>query len=92
MPLRSPSAAVFVSAIGIALQKERQKAGLSQQELADMSGLHRTYISDIERRARNFSISTYFKLAIALGVQPSQLMKEVETLVEGGHEKPVRLT
>ena len=83
MPLRS-SAAVFVSAIGIALQKQRQKAGLSQQELADISGLHRTYISDIERRARNFSISTYFKLALALGVQPSQLMKDVEALVEGG--------
>lgn len=82
MPLRSPTAAVFVSAIGIALQRQRQKAGLSQQELADMSGLHRTYISDIERRARNFSISTYFKLALALNVKPSQLMKEVESLVE----------
>ncbi|BAP55538.1 XRE family transcriptional regulator [Thioploca ingrica] len=46
----------------------RQKKKFSQEELADRSGLHRTYISSVERAKRNISIDNIEKLANALEV------------------------
>lgn len=44
----------------------RKKGGVSQESLADLAGLDRTYISDIENGKRNVSIETIFKIAEAL--------------------------
>lgn len=52
----------------------RKKKELSQEELASKSGLHRTYISDIERGDRNVSLKNVEKLAKALGLKPSELL------------------
>ena len=52
----------------------RNRLGLSQEDLADAAGLHRTYISGIERGIRNPSISIVAKLAKALGVEPADLL------------------
>lgn len=49
---------------------------ISQEELADICGLHRTYISDIERGTRNVSIDNIEKIADGLGVRPSQLLED----------------
>lgn len=49
---------------------------LSQEELADICGLHRTYISDIERGTRNISVDNIEKIADGLGVEPSQLLED----------------
>lgn len=49
---------------------------LSQEELADICGLHRTYISDIERGTRNVSIDNIEKIAKGLDVEPSVLLEE----------------
>lgn len=54
----------------------RQTENISQEELADLCGLHRTYISDIERMNRNVSIDNIEKIALALKVSPSELLKE----------------
>lgn len=54
----------------------RLKSDLSQEKLAFMSGLHRTYVSSIECRARNISIDSIEKIARALDVLPSQLFME----------------
>lgn len=51
----------------------RKEKGISQEELAFRSGLHRTYISDIERGARNVSLKNIEKIAKALGVK-SQIL------------------
>ena len=51
----------------------RQLKGISQEKLADLAGLHRTYISDLEREKRNISISNIEKIAIALNVEPYTL-------------------
>ncbi|MDB6033479.1 MAG: helix-turn-helix domain protein [Verrucomicrobiales bacterium] len=51
----------------------RSELGISQEELAGRSGLHRTYISDVERGARNVSLKTIEKLAIALEISVSAL-------------------
>ncbi len=54
----------------------RMTAHISQEELADLCGLHRTYISDIERCNRNVSIDNIEKLANALNVSASDLLAE----------------
>jgi transcriptional regulator with XRE-family HTH domain len=44
--------------------------------LADLAGLHRTYVGSIERSERNISIDNIAKLADALGVAPSKLLED----------------
>jgi len=63
---------------GIILQSERKKNGLSQEKLAELAGLHRTYISDLERGIRNPTITTIFTLCKALNTTPSELLKGFE--------------
>ncbi|OGH94280.1 MAG: transcriptional regulator [Candidatus Magasanikbacteria bacterium RIFOXYD2_FULL_41_14] len=58
---------------GNRLRELRKQKSLSQEDLAFKSGLHRTYISDIERGSRNLSIKNIEKIAKALGLQPKAL-------------------
>jgi len=46
----------------------RRTRGLSQQQLANKTGLHRTYISGVERGQRNVSLLNIHRIAAALGV------------------------
>ncbi|MDE0374272.1 MAG: helix-turn-helix transcriptional regulator [Rhodospirillales bacterium] len=55
----------------------RTSAGISQEELADRAGLHRTYISSIERAQRNVSLENIFLIAEALGATPAELLKPI---------------
>jgi len=57
------------------LKEIRTQKGLSQEKLAFKSGLHRTYISDIERGARNVSLVNIEKISKALGISNSELLK-----------------
>lgn len=57
------------------LRKLRQEIGISQEELAEKCGLHRTYIGSIERSERNITLQTLEKLAVNLGVSPLDLLK-----------------
>ena len=52
---------------GTAVRTRRKNLGISQEELAGRAGLHRTYVADIERGARNLSLANIEKLAHALG-------------------------
>ncbi len=56
------------------LRQLRQDKGWSQEAFADEAGLHRTYVSDLERAARNPTISVVEKLATALDVAPGRLL------------------
>lgn len=56
------------------LKSHRLSVGISQEELADRAGLHRTYVSSIERAKRNISLESIFALATALGVRPAELV------------------
>lgn len=58
------------------LRRLRTDIGLSQEELAERAGLHRTYVSSIERGERNVSVVNICLLAEALGVEPSELLKQ----------------
>ena len=57
------------------LRRAREKAGLSQEALGDLCGLHRTEISFLERAQREPRLSTIVKLAKALRMKPSDLLK-----------------
>jgi len=61
-----------------ALRQLRQEKGLSQEELADRAGLHRTYISQIERGIKSPSLRSLERIARALDVQLSTLIKKME--------------
>jgi transcriptional regulator with XRE-family HTH domain len=52
----------------------REQKGWSQDDLSEVSGLHRTYISGIERGKRNPTVSVVSKIANALGTAPSSLL------------------
>lgn len=56
------------------LRKIRQIQGLSQEKLADLCDLHRTYVSSVERGERNITVDNMERLAIALGVDIRELL------------------
>jgi len=56
------------------LRRLRHAKGWSQEEYADRAGVHRTYVSDLERGARNPTITVVEKLAQALQVNIGQLL------------------
>jgi transcriptional regulator with XRE-family HTH domain len=55
----------------------RHKRGISQEQLAELSGLHRTYIGAIEREERNVTLVTLEQVASALGVSCAALLTPV---------------
>jgi transcriptional regulator with XRE-family HTH domain len=60
--------------VGINLQRLRREKGWSQEDMAFESGLHRTYVSGIERGVRNPTILILDRLAKSLGVAPAELV------------------
>jgi transcriptional regulator with XRE-family HTH domain len=74
-------------ALGRAVRDLRHVRDLSQEELADRSGMHRTYVGGIERGTRNPSFANLARLADALEVRPSELLALAETLHERSLER-----
>jgi transcriptional regulator with XRE-family HTH domain len=63
---------------GLKIRELRTIKGLSQEDLADLAGLHRTYVGGIERGERNVAFLNIVKLAKALEVSLSDLMKGID--------------
>jgi transcriptional regulator with XRE-family HTH domain len=61
---------------GRRVRELRQAQGLSQERLAEIAELHRTYVSSLERGQRNVSLENIHALARALGVAPRELFPE----------------
>jgi transcriptional regulator with XRE-family HTH domain len=53
----------------------------SQEALEFETGLHRTFIAHVERQARKISIDNLEKIALALGVEPYQLLEPISSVV-----------
>ena len=66
---------------GSSVRVWRGRLGISQEELAGRAGLHRTYVCDIERGARNVSLKSIEKIAEALGVSMSTLFASDEAIL-----------
>jgi transcriptional regulator with XRE-family HTH domain len=60
--------------VGLNVQRLRRELGWSQEDLAEESGLHRTYISGIERGIRNPTVLVLEQIADSLGVEPNVLL------------------
>lgn len=58
------------------LRKARLAKKLSQEDLAEVSGLHRTYVGSVERAERNVSIDNMERLSTAVGISMPELLKE----------------
>jgi transcriptional regulator with XRE-family HTH domain len=63
---------------GLAVKNMRRNSGMSQEELAWRARLHRTYVSDIERGARNPSLQSIERLAKALNLSFSSLFQPLD--------------
>ncbi len=70
------SRASALSAFGARLRQLRTTIGLSQEALADLAGLDRTYISACERGRRNPSLLILLRLGAALGVEAAHLLPD----------------
>jgi len=61
---------------GARVRAERERAGISQEELADLALLHRTYVGGVERGERNIGLQNLLRLARALKVNPEKLLSD----------------
>lgn len=69
---------------GLTIKQWRRESGISQEELAWRAGLHRSYVADIERGARNASLQTIEKLARALQLSLPMLFQPLDLAPQGG--------
>lgn len=68
----------ILNVFGTNLRKYRNELGVSQEKFAEMCGLHRTYISDVERFRRSIALENVQKIADALNIETYKLFIENE--------------
>jgi transcriptional regulator with XRE-family HTH domain len=68
---------------GARVRAERERLGVSQEELADRAGVHRTYLGGVERGERNIGLQNIVRIARALGVSPAALFKDFQGIRNG---------
>ncbi len=60
--------------LGERIRERRQALGLSQETLAEQSGVHWTFLGQVERGRRNLSLHNLLKIAAGLAVDPAELV------------------
>ena len=68
--------------VGQVLQQIREEQGKSQELVSGFAGIGRTHLSAIERGVRKPTLETFFRIAEALNMRPSQLMEAIEAELE----------
>lgn len=68
--------------VGTVIQAVREEKGLSQEVVSGLAGIGRTHLSAIERGVRKPTLDTFFKIAEALDMPASELMKRIEDAYE----------
>jgi transcriptional regulator with XRE-family HTH domain len=64
-------------ALGEAIRRHRKARDLSQEKLAELTGLSTNYIGFVERAERSASLATLFKISRAVGRHPAELLREM---------------
>ena len=64
--------------VGRNIRRLRRERGVSQEDLADEIGVHRTYMGGVERGERNLTLRSLERLAERLGVSPLSLLEDPE--------------
>lgn len=72
----------FRQELGTAIRRRRHKLNLSQEDFADMANIHRTYVSSIELGKVDVGIGVAYKIAKALKLSLSKLLKETESCLK----------
>jgi transcriptional regulator with XRE-family HTH domain len=62
---------------GFAVKSRREELSLTQEDLAGLAGIHRTYLSDVERGSRNIGLLNIERLALALSIPLADLFQRV---------------
>ncbi len=75
---RRPSATDIRVRFGFVIRTLREARELTQEELAEQSRMHRTYLSDIERGSRNVALINIERLAKSLHVSLEELFKQLD--------------
>jgi transcriptional regulator with XRE-family HTH domain len=76
LPLLPDNAREIAPCLGRVIRRIREKKGLSQEDFAELTGHHRTYIGFLERGERSPNVETVQRIARALGLNASDLLKE----------------
>ena len=77
-PIRGDEVVLDAEKIGRTIRRLRNERGLSQEVFSGLAALDRTHYSKIERGLRTPSLETIFKIAQALEMRPSDLVREIE--------------
>ena len=81
-----PSSPVPLSAttieFGRRVRERRHELGLSQEGLADATGIHWTFVGQVERGRRNITLHNIVKLAVGLQIDPGELVKGLRPPVD----------
>lgn len=75
----SAEAQAWKQEFGDRLRAARKARGWSQERLAEVVGVHRTYAGTVERGEQNISLTNICEFARALGIQPGELMPVVRS-------------
>lgn len=71
-----PNQCALVAVFAANVKRRRLELGLSQEELAEAAGVHRTYVGMLERGEKNVTIYNIERIAVALGVEPPRLLEK----------------
>ena len=69
-------------AFGRVIKQLRLAQGLSQEQLAELSEVDRSYISDLERGLNHPSLNTVYRLAEIFKIRPSELIRKVDDIMK----------
>lgn len=78
---------VSAALVGQVIQSYRLRKGMSQEVLSGLAGLDRTHYSKIERGLRSPTLDTLFKIALALDIPPSDIVRQIEQQI-AEHPEP----
>jgi transcriptional regulator with XRE-family HTH domain len=76
--------------VGAEIRRAREAAGLTQEKLAELARIHRTYVSLLEREKKSPTVAMLFRLCSVLGVRPSVVIARVEASVGRQPERQAR--
>lgn len=63
--------------VGEAIRQARKDAGLTQGQLAERAGVHRVYLSNLERNLKSPSLDVFLRLCDSLGVPPEEMIRRI---------------
>jgi len=78
MPSTTEPLSAATAEFGRRVRQHRRERGLSQEGLADLAGLHWTFVGQVERGRRNLTLHNILRLAGALGVNARDLIADLE--------------